>query len=167
VILKYSLVIYTYPADQVAQKQILMKVSDIVRETAYKVIYLKEQTTITVTQYPVFNSLAILQLEEPYPITGMNNNIAVSSVITRTGSDSCVNEIDSNVFTIGPGYYAIMFDYMRESDYEQISYQTDPYPCPFDPSFIDLYGVFQGCIFQQQEQQGLPCTSINPLTHHC
>lgn len=42
VILKYSLVIYTYPVGQIAQKQVLMKISDIVRETVYKVIYLKE-----------------------------------------------------------------------------------------------------------------------------
>ena len=48
-----------------------------------------------------------------------------------------------------------------------VSYQTDPYPCPFPRNFIDIHRVFQGCIHDSSPASGNQHAANSIKGHQC
>ena len=68
------------------------------------------------------------------------------------------------------GYYKLLVRYdpsLYPSDTVIFTWQTDSYPCPFNPSFPDYYKNFQGCSNSQSPQKGYPCKFYNQNTKQC
>lgn len=63
------------------------------------------------------------------------------------------------------GYYILMFVAGESiSPRLTVSWQTDPFACPHDPQYTDIYALTQGCSFSQRGEQGFPCLNFNNVT---
>ena len=73
---------------------------------------------------------------------------------SRTRMQSLVvNNVGQSVIStsLGPGYYVILFGFEsndHQNRLEQVSYQSDIFPCPYSSSFTDRNGIFKPCYHQ-------------------
>lgn len=65
------------------------------------------------------------------------------------------------------GFYVIEFTTSRTDSFDgSVTFQSDPYACPYNPDFGDYFGTFQPCI-NSVTPAGLPCASFDPVTRIC
>lgn len=80
----------------------------------------------------------------------------------------------STVEYVDPGFYLAKVAYTPSRDKTsrinlQMTFQTDPYKCPYNPQFSDQHQNFQGCTpkalpMKPTQDEGLPCLAFNKLT---
>ena len=72
-----------------------------------------------------------------------------------------------------PGYYVLAVRYRNGvQNFARLTYPSDPYTCPYNPLFPDVFQNFQPCVSSATSntttsQPGFPCTSFDSVTLQC
>lgn len=155
----------TYPGNP--NEQLLLKLTDILRSSYLgKYLYIGSETNITVSIYPLATERPVANVFYLLPI---NANYQIS-MLTRvpTVKVSYTNQILTATARLTKGFYVFGGPATGiTTDILVPSWQTDPYACPYDPSYVDYYSFFAPGCNQPKSQVGFPCLDFNTVTQSC
>lgn len=149
-----------------ARNNVLLRVSDVLRQRVIKYFRTIQKSNVTFTLNPVDDiSVSFLSL-----LTMDSATNGIRNVIGRTDliPDSITNNVATYTVELDSGYYAIaVFTdvYLSVSG----SVPSEAYPCPYSYNFPDYYATFPGCIQQDPNAQGngLPCVVYDYNNQKC
>ena len=128
----------------------ILRISDIARNNIIKYFSVTTSSTVTFT-YPAGSTYLTL-------LTLANNNQVATSLSITANSVSASN-IATGTLYLSPGNYAVIanvFFPLQTGTSASFTYQTDPFPCPFNQAFADYYSTYAGCT-PSSNTIGLPC----------
>lgn len=107
-----------------------------------------------------------------YSLGPSQEELAAAQIPTAT--PNFVGQVAHYSINLNPGYYAFEVTYntntpqanQKNNFIGRISFQTDPYACPYNSDFGDYFSNFQGCSIASSAQ-GIPCASFNSITQTC
>jgi hypothetical protein len=170
----------------------ILKVTDVMRNNIIKLVFVNSLNGIyNFTAFPasfrtgqVVNDMFAVNV---YPVmvpSFFTNGLSSNDYTIGAGSSLMSNErkdvigtaqqpiYSSNIghytYTFAAqGFYLLEFIINQPSSFDgRITFDTDPYACPYSSSYGDFYSNFQGCS-TSTASNGLPCINFSPVTGQC
>ena len=114
----------------------------------------KYAITLTGTTTPANIALYSMPNISPYPFTQITED---SRVIAPGGG--------KKTFTynfLKAGYYLVRLKHRNsEPSSYTLTYSTDQYPCPYEPSYVDVFNDFAGCVPIVPVVNATPCVKYD------
>ena len=95
------------------------------------------------------DTLNVIHLASTSDITFSTTGGAINFVLYKLTSyevftqSAFVGAVQTTFTNVAPGYY---YFFKTTSTPETITFQSDPYPCPYDPAYPDIFKTFEPCL---------------------
>lgn len=144
----------------------ILRVVDVLRQHMIKYFYIGQSgTTVSFTITPQIDPSTSFSLLTMTPSSSSNFNVLRAIPLYPT---TTANSVSTFTRLMDIGYYAIIV-YVGSPTQVTITFQSDPYPCPYTNGFNDYYTIFTGCTRSSviSINSGLPCITFDYNSQVC
>lgn len=124
-----------------------------------------QQANVTFTITPQLDTSTFFTLLTIDPTTATNLRVLKATTLTPT---TTINSVGTYVSDLISGYYAVIVS-TNTPTAVTITFQSDPYPCPYSSNFADYFSIFSGCTRSSitSTGSGLPCITYDYNSQAC